>query len=190
MATLKIDLGLKSFEVCDTDGNTLGTIRFNPSDPGLLPRWKDAEKRVRELASTPEGEYDTADGLAILNGLIDSINWVIEKVNGISFTNPFTGNTVGFNFPSIGKIPYLAQGAVIPPNREFMAVLGDQSSGTNIEAPLETIKQALSEVMTQQGGGDINIKFTGDLAQLARVLQPVIEREQHRRGTRLVKGVV
>lgn len=64
MATLKIDLGLKSFEVCDTDGNTLGTIRFNPSDPGLLPRWKDAEKRVRELASTPEGEYDTADGLA------------------------------------------------------------------------------------------------------------------------------
>ena len=40
MATLKIDLGLKSFEVCDTDGNTLGTIRFNPSDPGLLPRWK------------------------------------------------------------------------------------------------------------------------------------------------------
>ncbi len=66
MATLKIDLGLKSFEVCDTDGNTLGTIRFNPSDPGLLPRWKDAEKRVRELASTPEGEYDTADGLAML----------------------------------------------------------------------------------------------------------------------------
>ena len=66
MAMLKIDLGLKSFEVCDTDGNTLGTIRFNPSDPGLLPRWKDAEKRVRELASTPEGEYDTADGLAML----------------------------------------------------------------------------------------------------------------------------
>ena len=67
MATLKIDLGLKSFEVCDTDGNTLGPIRFNPSDPGLLPRWNDAEKRVRELASTPEGEYDTADGLAMLD---------------------------------------------------------------------------------------------------------------------------
>ena len=67
MATLKIDLGLKSFEVCDTDGNTLGTIRFNPSDPGLLPRWKDAERRVRELASTPDGKYDTPDGLAMLD---------------------------------------------------------------------------------------------------------------------------
>lgn len=158
--------------------------------------WERAWKGVKEIFAGIFGALK-AVALApinaiigILNGLIDSINWVIEKVNGISFTNPFTGNTVGFNFPSIGKIPYLAQGAVIPPNREFMAVLGDQSSGTNIEAPLETIKQALSEVLAQQGGGDINIKFTGDLAQLARVLQPVIEREQHRRGTRLVKGVV
>ena len=158
--------------------------------------WERAWKGVKEIFA---GIFGALKAIAlapinaiigILNGLIDSINWVIEKVNGISFTNPFTGNTVGFNFPSIGKIPYLAQGAVIPPNREFMAVLGDQSSGTNIEAPLETIKQALSEVMTQQGGGDITIKFTGDLAQLARVLHPVVEREQHRRGTRLVKGVV
>lgn len=158
--------------------------------------WERAWKGVKEIFA---GIFGALKAIAlapinaiigILNGLIDSINWVIEKVNGISFTNPFTGNTIGFNFPSIGKIPYLAQGAVIPPNREFMAVLGDQSSGTNIEAPLETIKQALSEVMTQQGGGDITIKFTGDLAQLARVLHPVIEREQHRRGTRLVKGVV
>lgn len=158
--------------------------------------WERAWKGVKEIFA---GIFGALKAIAlapinaiigILNGLIDSINWVIEKVNGISFTNPFTGNTVGFNFPSIGKIPYLAQGAVIPPNREFMAVLSDQSSGTNIEAPLETIKQALSEVMTQQGGGDITIKFTGDLAQLARVLHPVIEREQHRRGTRLVKGVV
>ena len=34
---------------------------------------------------------------------------------------------------------HLAQGAVIPPNREFLAVLGDQRSGPNIEAPLSTI---------------------------------------------------
>ena len=56
-----------------------------------------------------------------------------------------TGNTVGFNFPSIGKIPYLAQGAVIPPNREFMAVLGDQTSGRNLEAPEDLIRQIVRE---------------------------------------------
>lgn len=52
-------------------------------------------------------------------------------------------------------IPRLATGAVIPANREFLAVLGDQKHGTNVEAPLETIKQAsmeaLLEVMTRLG---------------------------------------
>ena len=76
-------------------------------------------------------------------------------------------------------IPYLASGAVIPPNAPFMAVLGDQKSGTNIEAPLETIKQALADVLTQ-GGEDITINFTGDLAALARVLTPSITRQQRR----------
>lgn len=50
------------------------------------------------------------------------------------------------------EIPRLAQGAVIPPNREFMAVLGDQSSGTNIEAPLSTIQEA---VRTASGSDEI-----------------------------------
>ena len=44
-------------------------------------------------------------------------------------------------------MPRLAQGAVIPPNREFLAVLGDQTSGTNIEAPLETIQDAVALVL-------------------------------------------
>lgn len=51
-----------------------------------------------------------------------------------------------------GKIPRLASGTVIPPNRQFLAMLGDQRSGTNIEAPLETIKQALAEVLLGSGG--------------------------------------
>ena len=53
------------------------------------------------------------------------------------------------------EIPKLATGAVIPANREFLAVLGDQKRGTNIEAPLDTIKQAnresLLEVLLELG---------------------------------------
>ena len=51
------------------------------------------------------------------------------------------------------KVPGLATGAVIPPNAPFMAMLGDQKHGTNIEAPLETIKQAVAEVVGNSGGG-------------------------------------
>jgi hypothetical protein len=70
-----------------------------------------------------------------------------------------------------------------------MAMVGDQKNGTNIEAPLATIQEALANVLAAQGTRDINITFTGDLAQLARVLKPVIDRENSRVGGSLVKGV-
>lgn len=50
-----------------------------------------------------------------------------------------------------GRVPYLAQGAVIPPNSPFLAMLGDQRRGTNIEAPLDTIKQAFIEALNENG---------------------------------------
>ena len=66
-------------------------------------------------------------------------------------------------------IPKLAQGAVLPANKPFLAMVGDQKHGTNVEAPLATIQEALANVLAQQGmGGDIHITFTGDLAQLGR----------------------
>lgn len=80
--------------------------------------------------------------IKILNGLIGGINGVIGIINKIP----------GVDLPKIGEVPYLAEGAVIPPNREFLAVLGDQKSGTNIEAPLSTIKQALRETLNERGG--------------------------------------
>lgn len=44
------------------------------------------------------------------------------------------------------NVPRLASGAVLPANKPFMAMVGDQTHGTNIEAPLDTIKQAVYEV--------------------------------------------
>lgn len=52
--------------------------------------------------------------------------------------------------PSAFSVPYLATGAVIPPNAPFMAVLGDQRRGTNVEAPLSTIQEAVALVMQDQ----------------------------------------
>lgn len=128
-------------------------------------------------------------GKKAINGLISVIekglNFLIDKINGfiggISNVVGFVGNLFGANWsmPEIPKIsiPRLAQGAVIPPNREFLAVLGDQKSGVNIEAPLDTMVEAFKAAQSSQ---PINIKFTGSLAELARVLKPAIERENKR----------
>lgn len=97
----------------------------------------------------------------MISGLINGLNSVIDTINSIfSIQIPnnkafgaYAGQSFGLNLGHLTgyQIPLLAQGAVIPPNREFLAVLGDQSNGTNIEAPLDTIKQALAEVMAQAG---------------------------------------
>lgn len=119
-----------------------------------------------------------------VNLIIKGLNWLINKINTIQINIPdwLGGGSLGFNIPQIGElqIPRLAQGAVIPPNREFLAVLGDQKSGTNIEAPADLIRQIVREELNSSGGEEITIKFTGDLAQLARVLSPEITRQQRR----------
>lgn len=87
--------------------------------------------------------------IGLMNTFIRWINakmhfqWGGLNIGGLQLISP--GQMQLFTIPNI---PYLAQGAVIPPNREFLAVLGDQKRGTNVEAPLETIKQAVAEVIS------------------------------------------
>ena len=78
------------------------------------------------------------------------------------------------NAPVYNDIPALASGAVIPPNRKFLAVLGDQKSGTNVEAPLSTIKQAVMEALAQDSREPINVNLVVDGKMLARVVVPNI----------------
>ena len=124
------------------------------------------------------------EGLA--NGIIRGVNNVIKALNKLSFDVPdwvtdLTGiTTFGFNIRELKEIsiPRLAQGAVIPPNKEFLAMLGDQKHGTNIEAPLDTIKQALAEVLAEVGGGTrepIVLQVNG------RTLAKVVWDEQEKR---------
>lgn len=92
---------------------------------------------------------------------------------------------------ALNDIPALARGAVIPPNREFLAVLGDNKRETEVVSPVSSMKQAFMEAISESGMGQqgtINIQFTGSLSQLARVLKPQIEIEQNRSGVKLVKG--
>ncbi len=89
--------------------------------------------------------------------------------------------------------PHLASGAVIAPNHEFLAVLGDQKSGTNIETPLSTMKQAFLEAIAESGianrdGRSGVAELTLDGQKFARLIFPYTHGEQTRRGVGLVMG--
>jgi phage-related protein len=91
---------------------------------------------------------------ALVSCVVAGVNAVIDMVNSLSFDVPdwvpgIGGKTFGFSLKHVvaPEIPYLAKGAVLPANKPFMAVVGDQRHGTNVEAPLSTIQEAVALVM-------------------------------------------
>lgn len=99
--------------------------------------------------------------ISLLNTMITrlagALNAVVKTANKLSFTVPewvpvFGGNRFGVNLPTVSapQIPYLAKGAVLPAGKPFLAMVGDQRHGTNIEAPLSTIQEAVALVMEDQ----------------------------------------
>lgn len=143
-------------------------------------------------------DYWKALGRRIIDGLLSGLKaawesvktWVanavswfgnkfVEAQNSIAKSNSgrsggFGARSGGFGSPSrapsISRVsaPALARGAVIPPNKEFLAVLGDQKSGTNIETPLATMVEAFKQAMAESGGGTTTVVIQLDGKEIAR----------------------
>ncbi|MBI5954378.1 MAG: hypothetical protein HY865_22200 [Chloroflexi bacterium] len=131
----------------------------------------------------------------IINGIIDLINGMISRIiSGINNVVE-SANAVGNVLPGYSpipalitpKIPYLATGAVIPPNSKFAAILGDQKRGVNIEAPADLIRQIVREE-TGKVTASVTVNFAGSLAGLVRELKPYIDKETVRVGDNLITG--
>lgn len=142
-------------------------------------------------------------GVSALNSLLkimaSVVNAIVDAINSISIDIPdwvpfFGGKSIGFNLDRVSpklfeevKIPRLATGTVIPPNKEFLAVLGDQKQGTNIEAPLETIKQAFREALAESGGSgkQMTVVLQVGRRELGRTIVELSREEQQRVGMRI-----
>lgn len=166
--------------------NAIKQIFFGVFD-SLHKKAADVLNGIKELVgNVVQGVKDLVGGLGDLGGAI--ANKVSSAWNAVTSGSP-AQQSMEAPLASL-PVPALARGAVIPPNHRFLAMLGDQTNGTNVEAPLETIQEALAEVLAAQGGQEITIRFAGDLAQLVRLLNPYIDKENNRRGARLVSGGV
>ena len=93
----------------------------------------------------------------------------------------------GINIPRLDKIklPRLATGAVIPPNREFLAVLGDQKQGNNIEAPESAIEAAVARGMAQYGGGNQTAILKIGEQELGRIIFKLNKDQTQRVGIKV-----
>lgn len=165
-------------------GTTLsGTLATMQTDNETA--WKNMYDKVNEYITNIQSKINSLQGKT----------FTVTIKNGASPQSGGSGNPAAvspqalFSSDAAMGIPYLASGAVIPPNAPFMAVLGDQRNGTNLEAPEDLLRKIVREEI-----GEINIttevNFEGTLAQFVRALYPEIKSEAQRRGTSLAKEVI
>lgn len=151
--------------------------------------WKKAWEGIKQIF---KGVFDSLLAVAktpingiigMLNSLISyfvyAINAIISALNKINVKVPdwvpkFGGKKLGFNIQKVStpKIPYLASGAVIPPNAPFLAMMGDQRHGNNLEMPEALLRKVVREESgrNQQGGGTNIIKLYLDGRQIAEAV--------------------
>lgn len=112
----------------------------------------------------------------LYNTISQWVNNIALMINELGSSIDNISNTLT-NIPSMPNvrtrassytIPHLATGAVIPPNREFLAVLGDQKRGTNIESPLSTMVEAFN--MANKGGNEQELALLQEQNELLRQL--------------------
>lgn len=141
--------------------------------------WERAWGGLKEMVKAPINSI-----IGFINTMVSSVaagvNAIIDMVNTLSFDVPdwvpiIGGSTFGFDIEPVRppQIPYLAKGAVLPPNKPFMAVVGDQTHGTNIEAPLETIQEAVAIVMEDMVASNI-AGHEATVAVLREILEAVL----------------
>lgn len=141
----------------------------------------DFDKAWEGIKDIFKGIWNTI--IDLLNGainiIIKGLNWLIKQMNKISFDVPswvpfVGGKSIGVNIDYISEnvLPHLAKGAVIPANDEFLAVLGDQTRGNNIEAPEGLIRKIVRE--ESGSSGEVHVTIVLDSVTGKKLFETVV----------------
>ena len=159
------------------------TDKFNAARDAV----KSAFERIVDFIKKPINK-----AISIVNSAVGMINSAIGGIESAfsfgpwSVPTPFGTKTIGFQatFPRVSTIPYLASGAVIPPRGEFLAVLGDQKKGNNLEAPESLLRQIVREESGkgQRDGNTYNVTVNASGRKLLDIIISEAEMRRNRNG--------
>lgn len=139
----------------------------------------------------------TGDWKKAWNGLVDifkgAVNWIIDIFEGVVNTIIDGINSISIDIPDwvpkIGgshfgpnlarlEIPRLATGGIT--SGPTTALIGE--AGREAVLPLENNTEWMDTFADKLSDRPVNIRFTGNLAELARLLKPVLDAENSRIG--------
>lgn len=172
---------MQKWEQIKTDASTF----VNQVKESVVAAWENLKQSTSNIwngiVSVIKGPINSIISMlnTLVSGVVSAVNGVIGTLNKLKVDVPdwvpkYGGRTFGFNIGKVSapRIPYLASGAVIPPNAPFFAMLGDQRNGTNLEAPESLIRKIVREETgrNQQNGGTNVIKLYLDGKQIAEAV--------------------
>lgn len=167
-----------------------------------LEKWKELGTNLKD--GLMEGLNGAIGGIAttvnkmidgfqkLINGAIGLINDFIKGWNTVADVTPLLPSISSIKALNLSKykITGYARGTVVPPNKPFLGVLGDNKNETEVVSPLSTLKQAFTEAMIEMGGnfggGNTEVILEIDGREFGRAVVEQGNRENRRIGTRLV----
>ena len=164
----------------------------------ILAKMKDLWARIKAWWNTSVAKYFTAEywaqkGTNMVNGLIrrivEGLNKLIDKLNTFGFNLPdvLGGGRVGFSISRL-NVPQLATGTVVPPNKKFLSILGDNTKEHEVVSPLSTMKQAFKEAMFEMGGNGFSGRIEVPVYLGNRQIALAVRDAENEMGTETVVG--
>jgi len=132
------------------------------------------------IADIAKGPINMVIGLinGMLDGLESGINWIVRKINGLSFDVPdwvpvIGGDHFGFNLPEVGfgSIPYLAEGGYVKPNTPQLAMIGDNKHQGEVVAPEDKLLEMAQKAADMASSAELLAEAISILKQILRILE-------------------
>lgn len=132
------------------------------------------------IADIAKGPINMVIGLinGMLDGLESGINWIVRKINGLSFDVPdwvpvIGGDHFGFDLPEVGfgSIPYLAEGGYVKPNTPQLAMIGDNKHQGEVVAPEDKLLEMAQKAADMASSAELLAEAISILKQILRVLE-------------------
>lgn len=177
-AVISVIDGIKDalWNIVDFVGDTFSSAWSNVWN-GIINAFDNIFGGIVDIA---KGPINLVIGLinGMLDGLESGINWIVRKINTLSFDVPdwvpvIGGDHFGFDLPEVGfgSIPYLAEGGYVKPNTPQLAMIGDNKHQGEVVAPEDKLIDMAQKAAAMASSAELLAEAISILKQILRILE-------------------
>ena len=150
-------------------------------------KFDEVEKEFFDVGENAADQFES--------GFLEQLKTVISNIKG-TISSAFSNVGLGMS-PNYGvggysiNVPALARGSVLPGGKPFLAIVNDQPRGqTNVEAPLQTIVDAMNIALNNRGGSEIirEEHYNLNETELMTILHKLVKGGERLQGKSLISG--